>query len=369
MGSNLNRWTDEDTELALNNYDSKSTKELYLLFSKFSKSTVRNNLHKIGLKVKTNEWTPKEDSFLLNNSHMTCNEQSKYLNRTVQAIAARRSHLQALKSYSWSIEEESLLRDNSYNTPTSELNKLLPRRTKMSINRRIHVLGLSGNRYEASSKASRKYTFDFDFFNEPNIMNSGYAGFIAADGCIVTNENCVKIGISSRDISYLYSLKEDINYDGPIKEYTFFNKKINGDMDICVIELHHKDTIKDLKTNFNIVPRKTFILNPPVGLSLENSLAYIVGYIDGDGSISIKKNKLVLSLCGASLNVLVYFKKLFDKLVPTHKSYANINKYTTTVYEYKIGGKRAAEILGILYELPITKLERKWNKVRDFLDN
>jgi hypothetical protein len=134
------------------------------------------------------------------------------------------------------------------------------------------------------------------------------------------------------------------------------------------------DMLADLKNNFNIVPRKSLILKPPKKLSFEHSLAFIIGYIDGDGSIcktvdKIEKNNkvidkefIVLSICG-TYEMLCWIKKFFDTLIPTPKL-ANVLK-TGNIYRYGIKGDRAIKLIKQLKLIGVPKLERKWNRFEE----
>ena len=66
----------------------------------------------------------------------------------------------------------------------------------------------------------RTYNVDDFFFNIPNELNSYYAGFIAADGCICSrnrDKRTLKIGLSSKDSKWLKTFKEKIKSESPIK--------------------------------------------------------------------------------------------------------------------------------------------------------
>ena len=63
----------------------------------------------------------------------------------------------------------------------------------------------------------RQHNVNDDFFNNPNILNCYWAGFIAADGCIGRrNNNVLSIGLSSKDKQHLETFKNNINFSGPI---------------------------------------------------------------------------------------------------------------------------------------------------------
>lgn len=135
----------------------------------------------------------------------------------------------------------------------------------------------------------RTYNVDDFFFNIPNELNSYYAGFIAADGCICSrnrDKRTLKIGLSSKDSKWLKTFKEKIKSESPIKNR--IQKKI---YEITEISITSKQIVDDLKSNFNVVPRKSLILEPPFIKEQNLKYAFICGYIDGDDTIFLSKRK------------------------------------------------------------------------------
>lgn len=77
----------------------------------------------------------------------------------------------------------------------------------------------------------------------------------------------------------------------------------------------------DLKTNFNIIPAKSLILDPPNINWEDKDLidAYIIGLIDGDGSIGFSTSvrtqpHFFISLIGTS-QVLSFVKRRFEEIL------------------------------------------------------
>ena len=69
------------------------------------------------------------------------------------------------------------------------------------------------------------YTQNENFFSEPNDKNSYWAGFIAADGGIEKTSNRLRIGLSIKDRELLEVFAQQVEFTGPITDYTSsFNK-------------------------------------------------------------------------------------------------------------------------------------------------
>lgn len=205
-----------------------------------------------------------------------------------------------------------------------------------------------------------KYSFNKSFFEHPNILNSYWAGFIAADGNLSikkNNSHVLRIKLSPKDLSHLLLFKETIKYDGTlyVDKSSFFTDIGYPTITICAAQKY----FKDLKENFNIVPNKTLTLEPPNLKSLENKLAFIVGYIDGDGCVYKDGKYIGIHVLGTK-EVLEWMKDIFDLISIPSKRNPKVRK-RNNIFEYKIVGKRAKEIKKILENIDVPKLDRKWS--------
>lgn len=229
-----------------------------------------------------------------------------------------------------------------------------------------------GKNPNSHKKGRRKYNVNDSFFSEPNVLNSYYAGFIAADGCIRSRQGeeskYLTFGLSIKDKGWLERFAQDIEFDGPIKEYTFRDRQY---VRMCI---NSKQVCDDLEKNFNITPRKTATLIPPP-LS-DNKLidAFICGYIDGDGAIyfseTTKRNiqkKCAISIIG-TYNLLEWINQRFDSIndvISKNKPILSKGGFSDnsnkTTYVLNISDKKARTVIlhMIQYEIPLMK--RKWS--------
>jgi hypothetical protein len=131
-----------------------------------------------------------------------------------------------------------------------------------------------------------------------------WAGFIAADGCIVDTRGCKKLSImlSVKDEALLVNLKKHISYSGPV--YHSMGVKGNTRSQIIV----SSDLLcSDLNSNFGITPRKSLTLafSAYAGDSaLVNH--FMRGYFDGDGCIHRRGKNLTFVLCGTEGFLIKY---------------------------------------------------------------
>lgn len=223
---------------------------------------------------------------------------------------------------------------------------------------------------------TRKYTLNLEFFKHPNIINSYWAGFLAADGYIRENLKHICLRLKNTDKHHISHFCKDIEYNGPIrdKKSSINSKKLKGfkqkeyfssEVTICGAGKN----IIYLKTIFNIIQAKSLTLKPPNNLNKNCSLAYIKGIIDGDGTIRLdKNNRIELSICGTK-EILEYIAGYVNDLVPNtkyNKSKPRHRKDKTTKnhYTYKVTGFRALKFLSILDNISTPKLDRKWKHLK-----
>lgn len=199
------------------------------------------------------------------------------------------------------------------------------------------------------------YRCDDTFFSKPNLINSYWAGFIAADGCVndlSNRKNILQIAVHPKDVSLITRFKKDIKYTGNVKFYR--NKTTN----LVQIRITSDKICEDLKKNFNITPRKSLTLRPPKGLTKQQARAYLVGYIDGDGCISIdKKNKVRLDILGTNKNLM-----WFCKILNINTKYIYKRK-SENVYRLVLTCNLATKVIKYLKQTKIPKLGRKWDKI------
>jgi hypothetical protein len=205
----------------------------------------------------------------------------------------------------------------------------------------------------------KKHSHNVNYFSKFDQETCYWAGFIAADGCIYPKENKVKLRLGSLDREHLERFREVIEYSGDIyDEPNYPSSEINIYSAVQVIS--------DLYRYYNITGRKSLTLKPPNLTEHLWSKCYIIGYIDGDGCISEKQgNSLGLDILG-TLEMLFFIKNKFEVWYPRKKNPQDIycrGKF----YRFAVSGKRAVHILTDLLSFDVPRLERKWNKVADYI--
>src|SRR3990167_6033115 len=95
-------------------------------------------------------------------------------------------------------------------------------------------------------QGKRKVFFDENFFEIPNLINSYWAGFIAADGSINTDRFALSIQISDKDYEHLNKFCCGIKFSGKISRYV----RKNG-IAMCNANFRSRKLISDLEKWFN----------------------------------------------------------------------------------------------------------------------
>ena len=196
-------------------------------------------------------------------------------------------------------------------------------------------------------------------FSKPLKLESCYwAGFIAADGNLRKSQaKEISIMLNIRDTKHLRKLKKYLKYSGKVnvREYKCTGK-------VCRISITNTKLFEDLVTNFNVTPIKSLTLKPPKNLTKKQSLAFIAGYIDGDGSIHTSLGKrsitrqLVLNILGTK-KMLCWIKNVFNL---QNKNLFKIRN----IYSFSIGGNRLVpKTLAPILKLKLPLLQRKWSKI------
>lgn len=237
-------------------------------------------------------------------------------------------------------------------------------RTITNNNGKYICLACSNKRNSKNSKRGRdapstKYYFDDNFFQNIDSPEKAYLlGWIASDGHIGNKKFIIKI--HKRDLSILEKLRDIICKEIPIKEYrenmveiTINSRQISKDLcKLLKLEFEEKGSHK-----------KDFLVQFPDLETEELKWNFLRGYFDGDGSVSINKDKrsdTQVPRC----NIASTSEKILDQI----KDFCNI--YCTVTNSQIIWtGLNAIQFLTKLYENKNDLfLKRKYNKYLSFKD-
>jgi hypothetical protein len=349
------RWTHEEISFITENAPFLTNKDLAIKLAR-SESAIRNFTHKLSVPNRQNKWSPEEDGRLkkLYNGKLDHGLLEQFPNRTRLAIHTRATRLNLTEQHLWTEGETDLLKSVYRKLSTNDLIHIFPNRSKGAILLRSQMIHASLPRGE-----KRRYPVNDTFFDTPNPINCYYAGLLAADGNI--SKNRVRISLQRLDKKYLLEFMAALSYKGKLLDIER-TSKTGKLIKSTILSFTSQNIVHKLGSIFNIIPNKTFRLEPPYLNDLTLIKCFIVGLVDGDGSIGLTyDNRTRFSLYGCE-KLLTWVKFIFDKIYPSPTRYtAKVNKSPcSNSYVYDVSGRRANMIIDDLKNLDIPKFERKW---------
>lgn len=220
-------------------------------------------------------------------------------------------------------------------------------------NRGIEIVNYQ-NRLRLNEKAFDSMDSEEQFY---------WLGFMYADGCITSTGNRIEVHLSLKDITHLEKFRKFLNHTTEIR--TGMDKRGISYCHLSVRNKHMWNTLNDL----GCTPRKTLTLKfPNINIFKKNSkfvIAFIRGYVDGDGCLTIYKS----STCNSIRTVLKLKgqKEFLEKINLAFKNKGYIRKCgNDNVYDLQFSDRYSRCIARILYSESNIHLDRKYNKYLEF---
>ena len=253
----------------------------------------------------------------------------------------------------WTLQNDKLLSRVYGTAPAKHLVRdYFPDRTDCALHGRARKLGLRADRALMTSIAKKLYTVNESFFAVPNITNSYWAGFIAADGSVVRSNTSLKIELANKDHDHLIKFRDVMMFTGHV-----YKRKTS-----VVILYGIPRVLDDLKSVFNITQRKSMTLQSPHISDEDHIRSYIRGYFDGDGSISkvSSGNTYRLSVVSGSKDMIDWLESQIQKWsgIDCTGIYPDRNHWQL-VYG---GSRQALSVLDWLYCDACYRLDRKYQR-------
>jgi hypothetical protein len=269
----------------------------------------------------------------------------------------------------WTTEEDNILKRevNGGRSYQSIADEFIPHRSADSLRIRSRRY-LNLDNYNYAAKASRIYSYNDKFWETPNLLNSYWAGFLAADGNIAIKggDQRLAVVLSAVDKLHLLKFKNDIDYNGIILDLQKpWKNTVLHHVKLCVS--CYGNTIKDLENYFSVIPNKAKRLSPP-NITDDNIWAYLIGYIDGDGCICVSCHGLSVTFASASPFIINWVAEITEPFKGLRNKKRNVQIYKG-YSKFGLYGEAAVQLYDFLYSFPVPKLDRKWNndKVRNFI--
>lgn len=207
----------------------------------------------------------------------------------------------------------------------------------------------------ARCRYGSKYpNFKENYFATPDLENSYWAGFIAADGCILDSgrgQRRLVVLLKSTDKNHLEKLQSSIGA-GEIYGNGYLDKRTGKTYYRDYYRVWSDKICYDLETNFKVGPRKSLTHQPP-DLKGELALAFIAGYIDGDGCYWLDKGYPRIRIRGTK-EVLSWIADQFDLTKSIW--------FDSGTYAIHFNGNDAIRVRDSFAHLNLPLLERKKNR-------
>lgn len=217
----------------------------------------------------------------------------------------------------------------------------------------------------------QKYAVNTDYFYNIDTPEKAYwLGFLDADGCINKNNTQLIFELQARDELSLYKFRSCLDSSHPIKQKIV---KLNNKVFIhSCLTITNKTLCNDL-TRHGCTSNKSLTLTPPI-INSELYSYWILGYMDGDGSVKVFTDKsrlkqvlrLGISFTG-TYEVLSFIKEYFH-------SNANIrreHRCKNNTYNFTITESTSLDFLSQMYNTEpfgYISLDRKREKFIKYLD-
>lgn len=207
----------------------------------------------------------------------------------------------------------------------------------------------------AISNLNRAISINDSYFSILTLENVYYLGFYAADGTVRPDCNEIKITLNIQDETFLQELLRKIEYKG----------KLHYSSGPNTVELRFSSKqIKEDFAKYSIVPRKTYL-----GITISNipdkyKLAFIKGYFDGDGSVSINKDTKQVSV-----KICSHTKKILEEFQAVIKQKSSIYQRSDDgLFTLELSTIPSLAFLKEIYSLDTPCLQRKYNKYLEILN-
>lgn len=243
-----------------------------------------------------------------------------------------------------------------------------------TIKPKFSKIGIRKTRKEMgrSSFSGRKACYvNENFFKTPNFLNSYWAGFIAADGCITSKNDFNKrlfFKLSTKDLGHLKTFKDQIQHDGTlfIRNYKYSRGGIPcGTLESCNLEINNFKIVNDLFSNFGIHQNKTFTLLYPEKLVDKDIVdSYILGLIDGDGCVVKTGTELKVDYAGTK-SVTSWVLRRFEEILgkPLSPScHAKLGKIFRVTARNNDAKKIFLHYYNFIFSKNLPCLKRKWKQ-------
>ncbi len=202
----------------------------------------------------------------------------------------------------WTPEQDAYLAARYTNTPVPELARVLGH-TVLAVHRRGRFLGLLRARTLATQAIRHDYFAMLDTPKKAYIL-----GLLASDGNVSSDQPRVRLALHAKDVALVEMVRDELAPHTPL-----YRRGVAVHFGVSSLQL-----VADL-ARYGVVPRKSYCLEWPDLLPMTLHWAFLLGYFDGDGSLSMTQRRATGSVSPAwVLYGLSGFLSSAGKIIETH---------------------------------------------------
>ena len=228
------------------------------------------------------------------------------------------------------------------------------------------ILKEKGITIRGRSEAHRIYNINEHYFDDIDNHDKAYCvGLIYADGCNNTDENCISIELQEEDSYILEKINALLESDRPLcysdRRKTRPNTKPTYQLNV------HNEHMSQRLNELGVVQRKSLVLEFPNWLKKELIPTFILGYFDGDGTVS--KQAAKIEMVGTWMFLQGIQQWCYDELGIEAKIRNTQNKESVTKNLYITGRKKVECFMDCLYSNANFFLRRKYDLYQYMIKN
>ena len=237
----------------------------------------------------------------------------------------------------------------------------------------INYLLKKYNISKSFSEARREYYLNEHYFDEIDTPNKAYIlGFLYADGYNNTINHTICLSLNEKDKDILERMRQEIGCEKPLFHSEHINKSdgIMRKQDILILASKH---MSETVEKWGLVRNKTFILQFPDFLREDLYSHFIRGYFDGDGCISVykekKKRERINFYIMSSTDFCVGLQKFLENIgINTYINHPSGKSELNSLVRTN-NKKEIEKIMHFLYQEADLFLERKYNIFRSYFNS
>lgn len=244
-------------------------------------------------------WTKGDDEFIIKNREKPIKFLSAALSRSIPSIKHRKKKLEITENNLWNEEDSNSLKEYYENKSKDFLLNIIPDKTWGAIVAKGKKLGLKRKDFDSATRRKG----EAEKLLNGSFQSYYFIGLLFADGYF--NKTTIRLSQSYKNREVVHNFAKYLGIQSFVKESEKVEKIkiLNRDTvknGICYVQFKNKIVLNELAKIFDIKLKKgeTKTYNPP-NVSVFNKMtdnefiSFLIGFIDGDGSIPDKKNKTI----------------------------------------------------------------------------